>query len=1290
MSLAWDGPDPDPVAVSAALEVSPFPTEDTFRLHSRPGSAKIIFLDFDGHTTTNTGWNDPNPDEVGDEIPVIVTPPYSNDMDGTFTNQELLNIQQIWERVSEDFRPFDVDVTTEDPGSTVLGKSGVRVSIGGSDSNWYGQGVGGVAMLGMFAAGKDVPAFVFSDDLGGGNPKIIAEASSHEVGHTLGLHHDGLIVVGQQNPTEYYPGHGPGLGFPTGWAPIMGDGKGQELTQWSKGEYPNAVTKWPAEDPPVAKLDNQDDLKEISAKLPYFKDDHGNTFSMASEMEFTGTTFFAEGVIEKNTDVDFLAFQIGVEEVVFDINPFHIGPNLDILAKLHDASGNVLATSNPRDALDAGFSINTLGGTQLNPGTYYISIDGTGKPFTTDPGYTDYGSLGYFSISGTRKSLLEELIGIDFDAPSGTSPTNWTRYTGGGPAVFSDLKAETGARTPYNLSITSTQTPITSQVSSLNKGSIPFHTQPLTGVGGFIANSGSRWTFTWSDLEPLTVYEIYVFAANDAPGGNFVEIVGNGNPISFSQTLAPNELVINNQVGASNRPLIDYARTIQASATGEIRITVTNDTDAAESAISGLAIRPGTLGSISGQVWNDENGDGVKDKAESGLAGWTVFFDDNDNGVRDNTFATTIPSEDVPQDVDSETTVKSELLFQGVREVLDLNVKLDISHTFAADLNVSLISPSGMRVELFSDVGAFNDNFTNTVLDDEAAISIDDKNNAAAPFTGSFRPEGDLSAFDGENANGIWILEIKDDAPEDDGVLKSWSLTITGSERSIVTDSNGNYSFEDLPPGVYNVKEVLQEGWDQTLGQPPVTVSSGGRVRDVNFGNREGANQPDPGSIAGQVWNDLNGDGVKDGGEPGLPNWTIYVDGNDNNQFDTDAVKTVPSTAVPKSITDFSTVTSEVTFSGLNAVKGVQVTLDITHSFDDDLDVFLISPKGTQVELFSGVGGQFNNFTNTTLDQDADVPITEGTAPFTGTYQPEGLLTDFLNENPNGVWRLLIRDTEEGDQGTLNSWSLTIEGQELSTTTDADGNYSFDDVVPGSYNIREVLQPGWSSTHAPVTPIDLGLNQQLMNVDFGNTEAPLALPGDYNSDDVVDLVDYIAWRNSMNQTVPPFSGADGDGDGAVDQDDYGVWRAHFGMSLHGSGSGNAAVVAAVDPSSESSQPLSAPLIATSGDMLTGLTSVRDETTFSSLENVTLQPIAEADTEPTVRRRPDHRVAPRAAMPARLGDAALLAWLSGQTSAASETRPSDSQSWHESSAAPEAELSASIDKVFESLGRLAAR
>ena len=121
-------------------------------------------------------------------------------------------------------------------------------------------------------------------------------------------------------------------------------------------------------------------------------------------------------------------------------------------------------------------------------------------------------------------------------------------------------------------------------------------------------------------------------------------------------------------------------------------------------------------------------------------------------------------------------------------------------------------------MELFTDVGGSADNFLNTTFDDEAATPI---TGGTAPFAATFRPEGLLSDFDGEDGSGVWTLELGDDfTGADTGTLVSWSLTFdSGGERLTVTDSNGDYVFDDLARGSYIVTEVSQVGWEQTSPQ---------------------------------------------------------------------------------------------------------------------------------------------------------------------------------------------------------------------------------------------------------------------------------------------------------------------------------------------------------------------------------------------------------------------------------------------------------------------------------------
>ncbi|MGI2909130.1 proprotein convertase P-domain-containing protein [Tolypothrix sp. VBCCA 56010] len=141
----------------------------------------------------------------------------------------------------------------------------------------------------------------------------------------------------------------------------------------------------------------------------------------------------------------------------------------------------------------------------------------------------------------------------------------------------------------------------------------------------------------------------------------------------------------------------------------------------------------------------------------------------------------------------------------------------------------------------------------------------------------------------------------------------------------------------------------------------------------------------------------------------------------------TEVMRTVSATDVPRNIPDSSTITSNLVVNNLPiTIRDVNVTLNITHPYDNDLDVFLISPKGTRVELFKGIGGNGDNFINTTLDDEGSNVISWATAPFTGSFSPQNSLSNFNFENPNGTWKLEVKDGRPGDFGTLNSWSVAF------------------------------------------------------------------------------------------------------------------------------------------------------------------------------------------------------------------------------------------------------------------------
>ncbi|MFN0018760.1 MAG: VWA domain-containing protein [Pirellulaceae bacterium] len=133
-----------------------------------------------------------------------------------------------------------------------------------------------------------------------------------------------------------------------------------------------------------------------------------------------------------------------------------------------------------------------------------------------------------------------------------------------------------------------------------------------------------------------------------------------------------------------------------------------------------------------------------------------------------------------------------------------------------------------------------------------------------------------------------------------------------------------------------------------------------------------------------------------------------------------------PSANVPVSIASNSTQVSTLTIGDSLTISDLDVQLNITHTFDSDLDVFLVAPGGQRIELFTDVGSGGDNFNGTILDAEATTVITSGTAPFAGVYRPEGNLQLLSGLNSQGTWKLEVSDDASGDVGTLNSWSLLI------------------------------------------------------------------------------------------------------------------------------------------------------------------------------------------------------------------------------------------------------------------------
>ncbi len=143
--------------------------------------------------------------------------------------------------------------------------------------------------------------------------------------------------------------------------------------------------------------------------------------------------------------------------------------------------------------------------------------------------------------------------------------------------------------------------------------------------------------------------------------------------------------------------------------------------------------------------------------------------------------AVTESSTNVPVAIPDNGSTTSTLNFSVAGTITDANLTFTIAHAWDSDVVVSLTGPGAPIQLLVQNCGGSADNFTNTVIDEDAG-AFPCAGTTGAPFTGSFQSPaaGTMDAFDTTASNGIWTLTAADDSSIISGTLSAWSLTLDG------------------------------------------------------------------------------------------------------------------------------------------------------------------------------------------------------------------------------------------------------------------------------------------------------------------------------------------------------------------------------------------------------------------------------------------------------------------------------------------------------------------------------
>lgn len=421
--------------------------------------------------------------------------------------------------------------------------------------------------------------------------------------------------------------------------------------------------------------------------------------------------------------------------------------------------------------------------------------------------------------------------------------------------------------------------------------------------------------------------------------------------------------------------------------------------------LEGLDPRVLLTGDVFATVLHDSNGNGVKDPEEPPLQGWTVFVDYDRNGVLDASEPSGITN------IDGETMIVG--VPQGtwdVRQVLEPGWTPTTGYDVVDRVGVV---DNEVTDVLFLNVPAANGAVEGTVWQD---------------LNGDGTRQAEDTGLQG------WTVFLDTNA----------NKVLDAGEPSDVSDATGAYALLDLPPGQYKVREIVQVGWDTTLGQDAgITVDiTPGSTSVVDFGNFSTAGR---GSISGTVFNDVNADGARAAGDAGMEGWTVFLDTNGNSTLDageTSALTDALGFYSFPSLVAGSYQVAEILQTGWNISPGYAVEQTVT----------VVAENNTAVN--------YGNWTPT------------------------------LGSISGKVWNDVNGDGSSAGEPGLSGWTVFIDQNsdglidpgEPTAVTGAIGDYTLSNVPIGSNLVREVTPIGWQAT-AP------GTGMQLVNVPNG-TDVP--------------------------------------------------------------------------------------------------------------------------------------------------------------------------------------------------------
>ncbi|MGE0084616.1 MAG: SdrD B-like domain-containing protein [Desulfococcaceae bacterium] len=707
-------------------------------------------------------------------------------------------------------------------------------------------------------------------------------------------------------------------------------------------------------------------------------DPSDDTLIYTPDEDYVGADYFTYTVCDPDGNCDRAAVTIIVDDLP------EARPDTNTAQENGPAvTGNVLNNDYPGNPVTTVTAANQ-NGTAIVPGTPFTTPAGGSLTLNADGTYSyTPPTWGYVPPAGLSEVFVYTIT--DADGDTSTSTLTVTVFSGNRPPVAEDDSTATNLNTPVDIAVLPNDS---------DPDGDPLTVTDFTQPGNGTVVLSPDGTFTYTPNPGFTGTDTFTYTIDDGRGGYDSAVVTitlkDNVPLAvpdtaITQVNTPVDItVLSNDKDPDNDPLTVTAVTDPPHGTAVVNpdgtVTYTPDTgytgtdtftyticDTHSNCVT-ADVSVTVYSYITGLVYHDLNGSSIQDSEEQGISGVKVELLDATGAV--------IAS-----------------------AVTDENGSYIFPDILPGDYTVRETDLSG---------------YTSTTPN-EVSVSTADTGSAEAVF-GDQRPAVISGlVFEDKNGNGV--------QDEGENGIPGVAVELTDSTgqviASVISGEDGRYAFDPVNPGNYTVKETDPEGYISTTGNSvDVTLPDGGTA-PVNFGDQK------KGSISGIVFNDVNGDGVRDSEEPGI-----------------------------------SGVNVELLDSEGNLIAATVTSPEGTYSFAD-------VPAGAYVVKETDPEGYVSTTGNT-------VPVnlvsgTEATASFGDRIIGSISGTVFNDVNGDGV----ISAGETGIPGVTVEL-LTPDGAVIATTvTGGNGSYSFTDIPAGAYIIRETDPEGYVSTTGNTVPINL-------------------------------------------------------------------------------------------------------------------------------------------------------------------------------------------------------------------------